>query len=70
MLTDEDVAKKENLTNTYTPDYMGMAEAYRDYLVGNGILTKLTEEDIEEDIPLYIETFGCSVTTKRFLSIP
>ncbi|MBR2346998.1 MAG: hypothetical protein IKA68_05290 [Clostridia bacterium] len=70
MLTDEDVAKEKKLTNTYTPDYMGMAEAYRDYLVGNGILTRLTEEDVKEDIPLYIETFGCSVTTKRFLSIP
>ena len=71
MLTDEDVAKTKKVSNkTYTPDYMGMAEAYRDYLVGSGVLTRLTEKDVEEDIPLYIETFGCAVTTKKFLSIP
>jgi quinol monooxygenase YgiN len=49
---------------------MGMAEAYRDYLEGSGVLTRLTEDDVKEDIPLYIETFGCTVTTEKFLSIP
>ena len=70
MLTDKDVAEKNNLKNTYEPTYVGMAKAYRDYLVGNGVLDKLTKNDVKEDIPLYIETFGCTVTTKKFLSIP
>ena len=50
--------------------YVGMAKAYREYLVNRGVLTKLTEEDVEEDVPLYIESFGAIETTKRFLSIP
>ena len=70
MLTDEDVAKEKGLDNTYAPDYVGMAKAYRDYLVGRGVLTKLTEDDVKDNIPLYIETFGCTVTTEKFLSIP
>ena len=51
-------------------DYVGMAKEYRDYLVGNGTLTKLTNEDVEDTVPLYIETFGAIETTKKFLSIP
>jgi hypothetical protein len=70
MLTEDKVAEKAGLTKNYDPTYMGMAEAYRDYLVGTGVLTKLTEADVKEDIPLYIETFGCTVTTEKFLSIP
>jgi len=70
MLTDEDLAKEKGLENTYDTDYMGMAKAYRDYLEKNGTLTRLTEEDVSEDIPLYIETFGALETTKKVLSIP
>ena len=70
MLTEDKVAEKAGVEKNYDPTYMGMAEAYRDYLVGNGVLTKLTEADVKEDIPLYIETFGCTVTTEKFLSIP
>ncbi len=70
MLTDEDVAKEKGLENTFDTDYMGMAEAYRAYLEEKQILTRLTEEDVTEDIPLYIETFGALETTKKVLSIP
>ena len=67
MLSDEkDVAEKGG----YTADYVGMAKAYRDYLVDNGTLTKLTENDVKENLPIYIETFGAIETTKKFLSIP
>ncbi len=68
MLTDEDVAKDKGISDFYEPSYVGMAKAYRNYLIDNGILTKLT--DVEEDIPLYIETFGALETTERILSIP
>ncbi len=54
----------------YDCSYVGMAKAYRDYLEGTGVLTKLTSEDVKEDIPLYIETFGALYTTERILSIP
>lgn len=50
--------------------YVGMAKAYREYLETKGVLTKLTKEDVEKDVPLYIESFGAIETTKRFLSIP
>ncbi len=54
----------------YDATWLGMAEAYRDYLVNTGALEKLTEEDITEDIPLYLEVFGTLETTQRFLTIP
>ncbi len=63
MLSDEAGSK-------YDCSYAGMANAYRDYLVSKEILTKLTDEDVREDIPLYIETFGAIETTERILSIP
>ena len=67
MLSDEkDVAEKGG----YSADYVGMAKAYRDYLVSNGTLTKLTDADVKENLPIYIETFGSIETTKKFLSIP
>ena len=50
--------------------YVGMAKEYREYLEDKGVLTKLTEKDVEKDVPLYIESFGAIETTKRFLSIP
>ncbi len=67
MLTDENtVAEKGG----YTADYVGMAKAYRDYLIDNGTLTRLTDADVKENLPIYIETFGAIETTKKFLSIP
>lgn len=54
----------------YDASYVGMAKAYQDYLVGNGTLTRLTEDDVEDDIPLYIESFGSIKTSDRFLTIP
>ena len=70
MLTSDEVAAEKGLTGTYDTSYVGMAKAYRDYLIGKGVLNKLTSEDVKSDIPLYIETFGAMETTERFLSIP
>ncbi len=70
MLTDDDTAAQKGVTDYYTCSYVGMAKAYRDYLINNGTLTALTADQVETDIPLYIETFGSLMTTKRFLSIP
>ncbi len=59
--------QKANET-TYEPSYVGMAKAYRDYLVAENVLTKKT--DAKDDIPLYLETFGAIETTSTFLTFP
>ena len=70
MLTDDEVAEEKGITDYYTCDYMGMAKACRDYWEDTGILTRLTDADVEEDIPLYIETFGTLETVEKILSVP
>ena len=76
MLTDNDVASAATAAGKtaeryYEPSYVGMATAYRDYLSADlEVLTRLTSEDVGEDIPLYIESFGALQTTEKFLSIP
>jgi len=72
------VTSKRKYTGNFTIKYMpvrdekattaGMAEAVRDYLVGEGVLSKL--DDNSKDIPLYIETFGSIKTTQRIAGIP
>ncbi len=54
----------------YEASYVGMAKAYQDYLEGNGAIEKLKKEDVKEDIPLYIETFGAIQTIDRVMSFP
>ena len=54
----------------YKASWVGMATAYRDYLVNNGTLTALTDADVQADIPLYLEAFGAYETTQQFLSMP
>ncbi len=70
MLTDDTVAEEKQVENYYTCDYTGMAKAYREYLEAKGTLTRLTDEEVGEDVPLYIETFGAIDSTEKFLSIP
>jgi len=70
MLTDKGIAEENKLTDTYEATWLGMATAYRAYLQHTGVLTPLTEKDVKEDIPLYIETFGAIETIKKVLSIP
>ena len=59
--------QKENAV-TYEPSYVGIAKAYRDYLVGEGILTAL--ENTSKDIPLYLEAFGSIEAKSTFLTFP
>ena len=70
MLTDPDVAAAKSVSDYYDCTYVGMARAYREYLEEKEILTRLDEESVGEDVPLYIEAFGALKTTERFLSIP
>ena len=70
MLTDDDLAAEKGLKDHYSCNYMGMAQAYRDYLESNDLISRLTADDVKDDIPIYIKTFGAIETTKRVLSIP
>ncbi len=70
MLTDKDVAEEKGIENYYETSYVGMAHAYRDYLEKTGVLTRLTEEDVQKDIPLYIESFGAIDVPDTFLTFP
>ena len=54
----------------YDPSWVGMASAYREFLKKHDILTRLTDADVEDMIPLYIEAFGAYETTKQILSMP
>lgn len=72
LLTDSAVAKEKGLENGkwYDTTWLGMAFAYRDYLVGKGLLSELPASDTSGDIPLYIESFGAVQTTEKIASIP
>ena len=41
-----------------------------DYLFENGTLTRLTDAEVDENIPLTIETFGATDTIEKILSVP
>lgn len=56
--------------DSYPTTWVGMATAYRDYLVNKGTLNRLTAEAVEDQIPLYLEVFGSYETTKQILSVP
>lgn len=70
MLTDDNIAKEKGITDYYETSWMGMAEAYRDYLYEAGTLDALDASEVNEDIPVYIETFGTLETLEKFFSIP
>ena len=68
FLKDKDLAEENGLKDYYEAEWTGMATAYRDYLINKGELTKL--ENTQENIPLFIETFGSIETTERVLTFP
>lgn len=72
MLNYDEYAKNAGLSEDqyYPTSYMGMVRVYRDYLEKKGILTRLTADDVQSDIPLYIEAFGTIKTTEKILSFP
>lgn len=69
MLTDEEVGEATyGKDKFYSSDYVGMAAYYRDYLKNNGVISAL--ENIEDNLPLYIEVLGAMDITAKFLSFP
>ncbi len=71
MLTDPDNTENRTSGRTYyDTSYVGMAKAYRNYLISKGTLLQLTGEDVGDGIPLYIENFGAIETDETVLSFP
>lgn len=74
MLTDEGRSAKAQEKDpsylTYNTSWMGMAEFYRDHLIENGTLKRLTAQDVEADIPLYLEVFGAMETQQSIMTLP
>ena len=70
MLTDEDLAEETGLYKYYECSWVGMAKAYRDYLEYTGVFKRLTDADVDANIPLYIETLGTVETVEKILSMP
>ena len=66
MLSDKEDVEQD--TKVYDTSWFGMAIAYRDYLTNKGVIEK--NNDVYENLPLYIETFGTMETTEKILSIP
>lgn len=54
----------------YESTYVGMAKSYQHYLESRGEITPLTKDDVDDDLPLYIESFGTIDTDDTVLSIP
>ncbi len=72
MLTDANIAAEKEIPsgNWYDATWMGMAVAYRDYLIKKGILAPLSDEETSDDIALYIESFGAIETVEKIASVP
>ena len=68
-LSDPDTAKAAGY-DSCDPSYVGMADAYRRYLINTGALKALEEKAVESTLPLYIHSFGALNGQDTFLSIP
>lgn len=68
MLIGDEEAEKVGYKDYYEATYVGMAKAYRDYLLDKGTISEL--ETVEKTLPLYIESFGAIDTTEKFFSVP
>ncbi len=69
LLSDPEISESKNL-DYYEPSYVGMADAYRDYLIEQGAINQLETSEVEKGIPLYIHSFGALDTEDTFLSFP
>lgn len=70
LLGDPNLAAKAGLKNSYAPSYVGMADAYRDYLIKKGEMERLLADEIESTLPLYIQSFGYVEVDDTILTFP
>jgi len=68
MLSSDENGSPKNKNGGYEASYVGMAKAYRDYLIRKGELTPLADDG--GDIPLFIESFGTIKTAEYFIGFP
>ena len=69
MLTDKNVGDALYANGNYYPSsYTGMATYYRNLLKANGTIRAL--ENIEKNIPLYVEALGAMTILDKFLTFP
>ncbi len=69
MLSDPNTAEDTGY-KSYDPSYIGMASAYRDYLIARGALEEFAKGETETTLPLYIHSYGALNAQDTFLSIP
>ncbi len=69
ILNDADLMTTRNYKG-YETSYVGMAKLYREYLESTGVFERLTADDVQSSIPLYIESFGAMDVKDTVLSIP
>ncbi|MBO5109612.1 MAG: hypothetical protein J6D21_02740 [Clostridia bacterium] len=67
MLHDEAKAAAANIADPYRASYVGMADAYRDYLIDTGVLSDVTTAT---SVPLFIEAFGSVKYDDKILTFP
>jgi len=69
MLCDDAVGKAAYGEGNYpVSSYVGMAGYYRSYLEKNGVIKAI--ENVNANLPLYIESFGSMEIMSKFLSFP
>ena len=69
MLVSDEYAKANNITNNYDTTYIGMAEYYRDQLMANGEISKLTGISGVKT-KLFLEVFGSMKVEDKIATFP
>ena len=71
LLTDDQVAADNGVSDYYENSYVGMATCYREYLEERGLLEKLTSKDINKDyVKLFLEVFGSIEVEEKIATFP
>ena len=68
MLTEPELALTSGASDAYEASYVGMATFYRDYLKKQGVIEQL--EEVNRDLPLYIEALGSMQIVEKILTFP
>jgi len=68
LSSDENGNPKKSGEFGFEATYVGMAKAYRKYLIDRGALTPMPDDG--SDIPLFIETLGTIKTSEYFFGFP
>ncbi|MCL1793110.1 MAG: DUF5696 domain-containing protein [Oscillospiraceae bacterium] len=68
VMLSSDADGKPKKSNGYEASYVGMAKAYRDYLMDKGEIVQMADDS--QGIPLFIESLGMIKTAEYFLGFP